>query len=596
MTSEVANRGSALGVRHEDEVVLQDSPVKGVNNRWGNTRKLDPGESPELLNVTLEDQSTPAKRDGFAEVESGHKPFAPPALRGGLFAELDLGPNSRLMVAGFPGGNTYVTHSPDGPTWTYAGVVEDPTGTIARDMDITSDRAKAIQGNGLLWLVTPGTGTPIHTMGPDGFWRDCGSGNLSPPTDAVDGVYMLARMWFIAGNRLYWSKLLPVQGDLLPEPSAFDLTNSTPSGSGGFIELSPEQGAEPVAIVGWREESLIIFFKNQIEEVVINPSDPLLSTRKRLEGNIGCGARDSVVQVGDDIYFLDQYGQYRSLRRNQLGNDQGVISLPVSEAFRAEMPGNLNKQFMYRTQAALLEEFLYVCFPSGSSESPDRWMVLDLGRGSITGPWSMSSSFSRLLVSDIEGGGFRMYGLGGEALSRVYRFFDGRYTDDGTAIQFRHTTKAFDMGIPQSDKTPAWYDVEFVGEVGATASLEVRTSENDAWTTVATKAVESKVEEDWPLLETDFPLLAADFPLVGSDPKITSMKGCFDETNDGDLPLYAQDLPIVEADLPIGAGGGIGAGRVVQWRVSNSTDESYFEEFGVRVAIRPNNIELEVEP
>jgi len=828
MVSEPANRGSATGTLHEDEVVLMDEPFTGLNNRWRTPRKIQDSESPELLNVSLEDQSRPSKRDGYCEIESGSEGISPASLRGSLFAEMDIGDASRLFVVGFPGGRTYTTRSPIGPSWEPASVTEDSTGSVLRDLDVTSDRAKCVQGNDLLWLLTPGTGTPVHVMDASGDWFDAGASAKSPPPGAVDGVYMLSRMWLVSGSKLYWSKLLPTRADMVPEATAFDQANSGNSEAGGFIELSPEQGAEPVAMVGWREESLIIFFKNQIEEVVVNPADPLLSTRKRLEGNLGCGARDTVVQVGEDIYFMDQYGQYRSLRRNQLGNDQGVVQLPVSEMAREELPGNLNKKYLYRSQAALLEEFIYLVYPGGVSDTPDTWLVFDLGRGTITGPWRMANSMSRLLVSDIEGEGFRLYGLNGDTgtlvpsasdsstsqtlyltasdddladltgtiptsvqdgyidpfgstpykaltanpsasgstatvlgsvggktaciayttpagnpgaasawgrgshtltlkitslqnttavtllpklhrvdssgvaqeehsftsatgpsgaaasldgsgqidlstdgvgtytiqfnsidwtsplstdrlsvelvfaytmggsyvvgdgitysildgnsklvttvyntppaaatpdggpyanpSSKVYRFFDGRYTDDGVGITHRQTSKAFDLGLPQVDKVARWYDIEFVGEKGAIALLEYRSNENDDWTPIRTKAAEAKADESWPLLASAFPLTPSDFPLTGSEMKVTTMKGVFDETFTGDLPLYPQDLPITAADLPISGDGGVGPGRVVQWRISNSTNESKFEVVGVRIAVRPENVELETEP
>jgi hypothetical protein len=554
-----------------------------------------------LLNVDLTDQARPAKRDGFREVESGHSAFSPSTKRGIILSELDVGLNSRLLVAGFSGSKVYTTHAPSGAGWTEARVVEDKTGEIDTPLSITTDRAKCIQGNDLLWLVTPTTGTNIHAMDTEGDWFNLAGDDRSPPSDAVDGVYMLARMWFIAGARLYWSKLLPTKADMLPVPDAFNQSNTGDDNGAGFIEMSPEHSADPVAIISWQQQSLIIFYKNQIEEVFVNSASPLASTRRRLEGRYGCGARDSIVQVGTDIFFLDQFGQYRSLRRNELGANEGVVSLPVSELFRAELPGNLNPDTAYTSQAELLDEFLYLTYPSKGSLTPDRWMVMDLGRNTISGPWSMAKSMSRLLVSDIEGGAHRLYGLDGTitpAASRVYRFFDGLFTDAGTAITFRPSSKAHDLTVSQSDKSLEWYDVEFIGNVGAVGALQVRTSENDAYTTVRTKAVECSGVCDFPLTNAaDFPLTdAGDFPLNDDPPKITTMKGCFEETHDGDLPLYDQNLPVTEADLPIDAGGGVNPGRVVQWRILNETDKSYFETVGVRIAARVHNVDLETEP
>lgn len=578
-------------------MVLMDQPLTGVNNRWRTSRKIGDSESPELLNVTLEDQARPSKRDGYLEVESGHAVFSSGALRGSLFAELDVGVASRLMVVGFPGGKTYRTHSPDGPEWQEALVTEDATGTVSRSLDVTTDRAKCVQGNDLLWLLTPGTGTTIHVMDTTGEWVDCGSAKTSPPVNAADGVYMLSRLWLVGGTRLYWSKLLPTRADLVPDATAFDTVDNADGSVAGFIELSPEQSGEAVAVVGWREQSLIVFFKNQIEEVVVDTTNPFNSVRRRLEGRYGCGARDSIVQVGDDIYFMDQYGSYRSLRRNELGSDQGIVSLPVSEIFREELPGNLNRQYLYRAQAALLEEFLYVCWPAAGSDTPNRMMVLDLGRETTTGPWTPAASISRFMTSDIEGRGFRLYSLSGDASSRVYRHFDGWYSDDGTAITYRQTSKAFDLGVPHVNKQAVWYDVEFIGEIGAVAVLQMRTNENDAWTSIAAKAVEPETAGlTFPLTDDDFPLTDASFPLTASDPKVTTMKGWIPETHTGDLPLYDQDLPLTNADLPLDSGGGLNHGRVIQWRVLNQDDGTYFEVVGVRIGVRVHNLELEDVP
>jgi len=224
VTSEAANRGDPLGVRHEDEIVLMDVPFTSVNNRWSTQRKIRDSESPELLNVDLTDQSRPAKRDGYQEIESAQTGFASQSLRGALLSELDVGVGSRLLVAGFPGGKTYTTRSPNGPAWSEAKVVEDTTGTVDRSLDITTDRAKCVQGNDLLWLLTPTTGTSIHAMDTQGGWFDLGDANESPPVNAVDAVYMLSRLWMISGTRLYWSKLLPTKADLLPTPNAFNRT------------------------------------------------------------------------------------------------------------------------------------------------------------------------------------------------------------------------------------------------------------------------------------------------------------------------------------------------------------------------------------
>ncbi|TFG51262.1 MAG: hypothetical protein E4H37_08160 [Gemmatimonadales bacterium] len=364
------------------------------------------------------------------------------------------------------------------------------SGPVNRTMNIASPDAKVAQGNDLLWLVAPGTGLHVHAMDYLGHWKDLGDGNQAPPIGAVDCVYMLSRMWFLAMDRLYWSKLLPTIDDMLPVPKAFDRDNIGSTG-GGSINMSPDRGAFPTAIVPWRDESLIVFYKNHIEEVIVSPVDPIDSTRRTLEGRIGCIARESIVQIGDEVYFLDQFGNYRSLRRNQQGAAEGVVPEPLSEPFRGEIPQNLNIQMAHKTQAALLEEFMYVFYPAKGSSDPNRAMVVDLGGQRIYGPWEFARPFSRISVSDIEGRAYRMYALDGstdDPAAKVYRMFDGTYSDNGSAITYRETGRAWDMGFSYANKLAKWYDMEFSGGYETCRpTLSLRTGENQEWVDIRTK-------------------------------------------------------------------------------------------------------------
>ncbi|TFG51263.1 MAG: hypothetical protein E4H37_08165 [Gemmatimonadales bacterium] len=73
------------------------------------------------------------------------------------------------------------------------------------------------------------------------------------------------------------------------------------------------------------------------------------------------------------------------------------------------------------------------------------------------------------------------------------------------------------------------------------------------------------------------------------------MKGVVDELHEGDLPLYSSDLPITEADLPIDGGGGPLMGRVIQYRVEESTNAAKINRIGLRVGVQIQNLDLEDE-
>ena len=359
--------------------VARMAPITGINQKVG-PRWIGDNQAVEGLNVDFDDPSRPARRKGYRPIYAGSTGLSSSSLRLVLLNYLDTGQTSRLLVTGAEQGGVFYITSPDSASGWSEALTD-----AGASLNLNVDAPKAFQSNDMLWII-PGGGVPVHTLKVDGKLIDTGNVNGSPPLGAADGTHFLERVWFLARapdgtSRLYWSKLIPVAGDLSPTPTAFVRDNSDDGTAGGFLTLSPQQGGDPVSVRPWRQESLICFFKNQIEEVVVLSSNPLGSSRKQIENRIGCGSRDSIVQVGDEMYFLDQYGEYRALRINQLGSLQGVVPKPLSEIVAGELHANLNKRYMHRVRAEWFDGYIYLFYPRGSAQWPTHCLVLDISGG-----------------------------------------------------------------------------------------------------------------------------------------------------------------------------------------------------------------------
>ena len=600
MTLETADLQGALQGR-EREVILRDTPyVGGVNNRI-DPRYIGQQQSPELLNVDIEDPSRPKKRDGYTMVGAGTTGIRTPSARIAGLGYLDAGESARTLVIAVTangGGGIYRIEEPSDTTgWVEALVTKKVGGAASGSFDVNTSDAVLFQANDLLYIL-PETGGRMHVMSPNGYLIDTGNETTSPPIGAVALAYLGNRVYALVGRDLYYSRLLPTEDHYTPDAEAWDRDVQK-------LSLSPERNTSGVALAPWRGTSLIAFFKTRIEEVVIDTSNPLNSSRNVLEPHFGCSSRRSLVVVGDEFYFLDQYGHYRALKQTAQGELTGVIPNPVSDAIRDEIPGNLNMDYKHHVQAVLVEDRIYLFYPRGTSTEANACMVLDLSEPRWMGPWVFDGSFGDIIISDICGD-CDLYASSGASEAKVYHVFDGSYADDGAAINYQETTRIHDLGAPESNKRPRWFEMLLEGTPNAEVIAEMRCSDDATWQRVGSTTINVNANTGFPIWDagtgrgtniTTFPITDPDdFPLHDATAERTRSKHHIRYQSESDLPIYPRDLSVRGRDLPLVApGGGVDEGTGVQVRIRSSGVGEQLTRLGWRTALVVDNVNLDSE-
>lgn len=229
----------------------------------------------------------------------------------------------------------------------------------------------------------------------------------------------------------------------------------------GVNEVRFDEGRDGtiVALKKRRNGELIVMLTNGIEALyqdfpTYQATDlaalPIVSwTRKVIEPTIGCGARDSVVNYGEDLFFLDHEGNYRTLGRTEVDTQAGVTSLAISEQLGGTLPDNINLAKMYLSQAIIFQDKLFLAFPSGTATTNDTVAVYDMKQRAWAGLWS-GIPVGKWLVSDLETAKQRrLYFSHATSNGSMYELLDGVYTDlrisdsatAGTAITYEDKTR-----------------------------------------------------------------------------------------------------------------------------------------------------------
>ena len=404
-------------------LIYNSLPLTGGVNMRLDPRWIDETEAAELVNVDLDDPASPSTRAGTKRVLIGSDGMTTSA--GNRFAAIGeyLPPNSSpaWIAAVTRGADTglWATWNPEGAAQEWKELQDG----ASQSVDVGSDDAFMLQANGNFWIFSPGSSSAW--MVDEAFLVSTSTGLA--PANPVDATYLFERLWVLQGTKLYYTTLLPTAF------SAFDQSAQS-------LDVSPRRQAEAVAVVSWRSgpnASLIVFFEDSIEEVIVDNSTVANSTRNTLSETVGCSSRDSVVLVGEDIVFADQYGQIRSLRRTITGEMQGVAVEPLSARVSPELPGRAKKGCLGKIRCALHRELLLVAFARDVDDDPLDVMVYHTSRGVWWGRWRFPRPIGNWLGSRIRGEGEDLFFTDGQTLGTgaagpqvvIYRMFTKETVD-----------------------------------------------------------------------------------------------------------------------------------------------------------------------
>lgn len=247
------------------------------------------------------------------------------------------------------------------------------------------------------------------------------------------------RLWYGYKNTLYWSDLL--------------IGEAWGGGSSGSINLDKvwADGTDEVVKVVDHNGFLIIFGKRQILVYKGADEPSTMAIEDKIVG-VGCTARDSVQQIGDDVLFLSASG-VKSLNR--------IIqqkSLPLLDISR-NVKDDLLMQYASSNKIKSLyadKEGLYLLAFDGKLFAFNTSSRLEDGTFKVT-TWTglvNGSSFYQRKNGDVLIGGLGVYKLSG-------------YTDDTQPYTMKFTTGHLDFDQPFSIKMLKKIGVTTIGGSGA---------------------------------------------------------------------------------------------------------------------------------
>jgi len=481
-------------------------PSSGMVNRL-RSRYGPPGTAHQLLNVDLDDLTTVARRGGRVAVPV--EDLVDASLR--IAAALDHYPPDaalrRLYIAQ-NGGDIY--HTSDLLTW--LPVTGGP-------VDVLTDSAVMFPITDGVYVLPRAADAPYIIDAAGAISQSTGLLNVEPPLGGVDGCFAMSRAWILTvAAELHFSKPNPTAAGAMTDWCQ----DGTCSGVGGRFLLSPYNGGRPVACRPWNRQSIIVFFDRYIEEVIVedwNSGAFNLQTqaiRNIMEPRYGTSARSSVVSIGQEMFFLDQYGEYRSLVQTVNAQQAGVTPLAVSEPIKKILPGRLTHAHAHKSHAMIWQDKLYLWVPLDGSTECNARLVLDLGRRIWTSLDVFSRPSGHTFTTRLRSGGAageEMYdtdgSTGSEASSVIYRTSPLTHTDDGAIIPLVYETQGFDAGMPECDKLIDHIEVEVEGDNETSVVVDVRMSDGGAYHAIPGAVVVTNATGSYPLV---YPLAYPIYP------------------------------------------------------------------------------------
>jgi len=217
-----------------------------------------------------------------------------------------------------------------------------------------------------------------------------------------------------------------------------------------------------VGMLSFSDDKLLVFNRNSIH-LVNSVENPSIASAQLLTDEVGLIARNSVIQVGNQVLFLSDNGVY-GMNFIDLYNLRGN-EVPLSESIQKTID-TINKAYADKAVAVYFDNKYYLAVPTGTStvnntlliynflnkswESIDTVNNVDLDGNSFS-----SFEFTRLLVAGKGGdrgvyvtnkdGGIHKLEVFADGIDRVITDI-GTTTEKQTRVQGSATTRMFTLG------------------------------------------------------------------------------------------------------------------------------------------------------
>jgi hypothetical protein len=232
-----------------------------------------------------------------------------------------------------------------------------------------------------------------------------------------------------------------------------------------YFDVGLSDGQE-ITGIGLLGEYLVVFKRKSIYVLTgSGPADWRLSgtvnNLVNVENSVGCVSHRSIVQIGNDLWFMSDDG-IRSLRRNEEGGSPltGIVSGNIQGTIDSLNPSALDK-----ICATLYDKRVYYAMPTGSSTYNNIVMVADtritLDKPYNPFPWTKYTGWQPAVFAvHRPSSQLTLYFGNGSADSKVFIGETGS-TDvaavgtlaNSGKIDFDYRSKMIDLRQPEMDKT-----------------------------------------------------------------------------------------------------------------------------------------------
>lgn len=311
-------------------------------------------------------------------------------------------------------------------------------------------------------------GTTVTDLGnttyPNGkyatFWKNylfiCGDG-------IIDGTNYKSRVWFSA----------------LGDPDSFTIGTD-------YFDVGKSDGQDIMGIAPLGE-FLVIFKRKSI--YIMSGSNPdawrltgSVNNLSQIANGIGCVSAKSIVQVGNDLWFMSDDG-IRSIRRNEEG------SIPLMGLVSGNVSGTIDTiNWTYATKIAgvYFDNKVYMAIPTGTSTTNNKVLVantmIQLDKPFNPHPWFVYTGWNVYCWNIYLSGSIPALHYGDAKTTNVIR---AESTDsDATSssgIDFDVRGKMIDLQVPEMKKTVRFMKYGVLGS--GNYNLDLYTSlDGNTWT------------------------------------------------------------------------------------------------------------------
>lgn len=426
-----------------DERVVQIRSFKGLNIN-ASPVALEDDELSDIINYNLGDGGELVKRTGFVMTQT----LGVPSVLLGFFQTSSV---QYFIASIFIGGVWKLYRSADGITFTLIAAV---TGNPQYGVQYV-DKFYVVQTDGSAGVVEINTSaTAIAEI--------VGSPSGTFCRVFKDRLFVLNSLSATIASRLYYSK-----------PFDFSATGWPAT---NFIDVGSGDGDWLIAV--WNLQDTLVIFKTGASWNLYVQGDPTLWILRPFNSEIGCISKYSLAVVENILYFVGIRGVYVTD-----GNTVRNISIPITPAFKnviiSQATINRSSAFIWEDKYIISLE-TYPTVPIWNAWATVTWNSLATtpwtgGNAAITylvyhlrqkgwTKWVVDPSFQpHIFISVLVSATLKGVYSNDRLSTKIFKFGQDIYTDDGINYEVAAETKEFDFGLTTEMKRGKWVGATLQG-------------------------------------------------------------------------------------------------------------------------------------